>query len=272
MQKKIFKEIINSIKEKKTLQSIDNNIIEEKLVEHFKKNSGDLKKLLALETINKKNKIYKKTVKTLRDYFNKTYGIFNLEPNRQKLFEQLKKTPSNEKILIELLKTHKSTLERIPNLNKFYEIIFSVTKDPKTILDLGCGLNPLTYQWMFLDNVNYTAVEINKADVLLLNEYFKIAKIKGVALKADLNKYSNTKKYNVVFAFKVLDMIDKKQVERLITNLNYKWFVATFSTKTIKNKAMNLPYRRYLQLMLGRLNIKYKTIKIGDEIIYLIRK
>ncbi len=45
---------------------------------------------------------------------------------------------------------HSSTAERLPILDDFYAAIWAVAGAPHSLLDLGCGLNPLALPWMRL--------------------------------------------------------------------------------------------------------------------------
>lgn len=50
-----------------------------------------------------------------------------------------------EPLIAELLSTHVSTQERLPHYDLFYQTLFDLLDPPQTILDLGCGLHPLSY-------------------------------------------------------------------------------------------------------------------------------
>ena len=87
-----------------------------------------------------------------------------------------------------VLKTNKSTNERSYGL--LYEEIFSITGKPKQILDLGCGINPISL-WRY-KNIDITALEINKDYVDFLNVYFgQIGK--GKAILFDVNNIKKLK-------------------------------------------------------------------------------
>ena len=59
-------------------------------------------------------------------------------------------------------------MERISIYKDLYKQIFKITKKPKSILDLGCGLNPLSYPLMNLKNVTYNACDIAINDLNLI--------------------------------------------------------------------------------------------------------
>jgi 16S rRNA (guanine(1405)-N(7))-methyltransferase len=61
------------------------------------------------------------------------------------------------------LRAHRSTAERIAHLDEFYPAILDATcRDPRSIGDLACGLNPLTLPWLrSATSATYVAVDFN---------------------------------------------------------------------------------------------------------------
>ena len=171
-----------------------------------------------------------------------------------------------------LLKTNVSTKERSYGL--LYEEIFSITGKPKKVLDLGSGINPISlYKYK---DIEITALEINKDDVDILSMYFKKLG-KGKAELFDLHKIEKLKKYkaDIGFLFKVVDLLDlakeHKQAEEVMENINVKWLVVSFSTKTLSGKDMNFPYRGWFERICERLNWEYKKLIKLNEIFYVVK-
>jgi 16S rRNA (guanine(1405)-N(7))-methyltransferase len=52
-----------------------------------------------------------------------------------------------------MMNSHVSTRERLPFLEDFYARIFEDAGDIHSLLDLGCGLNPLCIPWIPLDPI-----------------------------------------------------------------------------------------------------------------------
>jgi len=57
-----------------------------------------------------------------------------------------------------------------------YKNIFKITGIPKSIVDLGSGLNPFSCPYMSMDNLSYYAYDIDKKDIGFLNIYFELMK------------------------------------------------------------------------------------------------
>ena len=60
--------------------------------------------------------------------------------------------------------------------------------------------------------------------------------------------------------------------EKLIENLNSRFIVVSFSTKTLSGKKMNFPERNWFGRMLMRLGKKFKKINFENEVFYVITK
>jgi 16S rRNA (guanine(1405)-N(7))-methyltransferase len=86
-----------------------------------------------------------------------------------------------------ILACHTSTRERLLVLEGFYLQLFDRTGRPDSVLDLACGLNPLTWRWMGLStNTRYQAYDIHAPRVSLINEYFRLEGITGEAFMRDI--------------------------------------------------------------------------------------
>ncbi len=245
-------DLVQKIKKKKSLSDIDDKIIEEYIKEYFKKNPK-IKVILEKHSKPEKSKEFKNIVKEIRNNLNRIYGQFQLNKNLS-------------------LESHKSTKERINIYPYIYKKIFSITGEPKTILDISSGLNPLSYKYLNCKPY-YIATELTNYDCEMLKGYFKRENIKGEVLQIDLLKENKFPKADVAFIFKVLDILNnKKLAEDIIKSLNVKYIIASFSLITVKGKRMNYPMQGWFQRMLKRLNLNYTIIKEDNEIFYVIKK
>ena len=269
--------LIKKIKENKKYKSLSEEIISEEIKKYN----------LSNPSIKEIDKI---VVKEIRTILHKTYSSFQTgKKKKRKLYlEELKKDMKNEnideEIISKLLSITVSTKERIKDYKKLYSELFKITGNPKTIVDLGCGLNPLSF--LLIDfPINYYAYDIDVEDMKFLNDFFKIVRERGINGKAkilDVRKTEQIKKLpcsDVVFLFKLIDVIDKsgkghKNIEELIKTLVEKtnFIVASFATKTITRKKMNFPQRKWFELMLNRIGLKFKTIETSNEIFYVVQK
>lgn len=270
--------IIQDIKAKKELSSLDDSYIDEILNTILSHNSK-YKKYLQENEYNKKSRVVKQVIKETRNILHKTYGVFQLNPKQKEiLLKNLEKDPDSLELHTYLLATHSSTKERLTIYKDIYKKIFQLTLKPFSILDISAGLNPISFPYMDLPKfTKYYATELTKADCDFLNDYFKIENIQGEAFQLDLTKkVLKLPKTDVCFLFKTLETIElnkhHKVSEEIITKIPAKYVVVSFSLRTISNKKMNFPIRGWFLRMLKRLNYEYQVIEEPNEIFYIIIK
>ncbi|MBI2663529.1 hypothetical protein HYX15_03290 [Candidatus Woesearchaeota archaeon] len=270
--------LISNIKKKKEFSGIDDQFVRDLI--HKKLNNRELENIYN-HNKPEKSKEFKNSVKLIRKILHETYGVFNLSRKRIKLLNQLKEEIKKTNKIngptidfhIKLLKTHKSTNERVDYYNEIYGRIFSTIK-PEIILDLSAGLNPLSYPWMGLNKVKYIATELTNEDTEFLDEYFKsMAKfgLDGKTLNLNLLKTQEFPKSDICFLLKTLDSLEtlKKGIsESIINNIDTKLLIISFPTKTLSGKTINKKRLAWFNKLISN----YSTFEIKNEIFYIIDK
>ena len=286
---KLYIKILERIKKSKKYQGICEEIILEEIKKYFKLNSNlNFKSNLKTKISEKKLKLIIKAIKKELHLFYSCFQTKKKKKQRHFYLNELDKKIKNKKDLKEIQKTIDkllsatiSTKERLNRYPKIYRKIFEITKNPKIILDLGCGFNPFSFFYMGLKKLKYLAYDINENDINFLNKFFKIIYVQGLEGKAEiLNiknkiKISKLPKADIILLFKIIDLMDKKshkQSEELIKQLisKAKFIIVSFPTTTITKKRMNFPKRKWFELMLNRINLKFRIFKTDNEIFYII--
>ena len=86
-----------------------------------------------------------------------------------------------------LLGMHASTCERLPVLEEFYKTLFEAIGQPRVIVDLACGLNPLAFPWMNLPvTTEYWAYDLHQPRVDMLNRFFALQGLQPLARHQDV--------------------------------------------------------------------------------------
>ncbi len=250
------KSLIEKIKKKKELSDIEDSLISEILENYLKKHKINLENL--------KEKEIKIIVKEIRSQLRLLTGRFQKSlKNKLKLLEKNK--------LSELLKTHASTAERLSFYPKLKKIISKL--NPSSILDLACGLNPIA---LASPKIKYYASDIKSSELNLIREFFKKNKIKGSVFVYNLRDLSKPlPKADICLLFKTLDIIEdnpRNLAEKLIKKLNCKYIIISFSTRTLSGKPMRYLRRYWLENLLKKLSLSYKTFSSDNEIFYLVEK
>jgi hypothetical protein len=251
----LIKELIENIKKKKELSGIDDSVVREHINEYLAKNK------LILENLNSSQ--LKLVLKDIRAGLRNQVGRFQASTkDRAKLLEK--------DDLPALLKTHSSTKERI----NFYPQLREIIKKLKvtSILDLGCGLNPLA---LAEPGVKYYASDINLEDLNIVASFFKKKNLDGTASVCDLNKIESCclPETDLCLVLKVFDILGKKDYEtakRIIEKISSKHLIASFSTRTLSGKPMNSPRRIWFEKLLKSLCYEFEIVKSDNELFYII--
>lgn len=256
MNAQLIKNLSIHVKQKKELSGLADFVVEDALKSYLKKNN-----------INKDNlseKEEKIIIKEVRNNLRKLSGRF--QNNSEEKISLSKKTDINS-----ILSKHSSTKERLEDYSLIKEKINSL--NIKSILDLGCGINPIA---LASNSIKYYASDINESDLEVVREYFNLKNIQGNVFTYDLRNIDNSlPKADLCLIFKVFDVIETKGhklAEKIIKTIDCKYFLISFSTKTLSGKPMNHPQRGWIEQLLKRLNYKYESFKTKNEIFYIIEK
>jgi 16S rRNA (guanine(1405)-N(7))-methyltransferase len=187
-----------------------------------------------------------------------------------------------------VLGLHSSTRERLPILNRFYPAIFEVTGHPNSILDLGCGLNPLSLPWMGLSCrqglpgseqaplVRYVALDIDADRIGFLNRYLVLAGLEPLARCQDLLVHPPNDAADVALLLKMSPSLERQEpgaTLRLIDYLKVPFVVASFAVKSLggREKGMVEHYQRqFLDLAEDRKWLVEKLV-FATELLFIVK-
>ena len=256
-----IQEASEKIKKSKKYKNLPLDFISEKVKEYANK-----KKLKELEDV---------ALKEIKSLLHKMHGSFRI--TKSKLSKHIKLRDYKQ-----ALKSNRSTQERLEEYEQIYQKIFEITGKPKSILDLGCGINPLSIPFMKL-NLNlleYVAYDINESEILVLNEFFKLENIHGKAEVLDLSKIESINALpsaDACFMFKLVDILESKghkyaeeAIQILIKKCDY--VVVSFATHTLGGNKMKYAERGWIERMLSRVGLKFEKFEMSNEIFYIISK
>jgi len=227
---------------------------------------------------NRPAKEFKDVQKAVRAELHYVYGSYHtreitkIDKLLNQLEEQLDTTEfaHTKEIHLKLLAAHRSTKERIPILDTFYKKIFAETGHPKKLIDIACGLQPLSYPWYGPCEVK--AYELSSLECDIINDYARITKLPISAEPVDFLLHTPPIRGDVLFALKFFELIPAKRVEQILLYAQVKWIITSFPTRTIKHEKMQRTERNWLNLLLKRVGFPYKTIEFENEIVYIIQK
>lgn len=165
---------------------------------------------------------------------------------------------------------HMSALERTDNYDTLKRLIQEI--NPSSILDLGCGRNPL---FLAESKYAYYACDIDGKSIEEVKEFFHKNGISGKAWVEDIRTATSFPTSDLCLLLKVVDLMDNKghkNAESLIRKINTQQFIISFSTKTLSGRPMNHPQRGWIERLLHRLGFNYNLVKTENELFYITQK
>ena len=248
-------QVVQKIKQKKELSGIEDSIVLEHLNEYLAKHRINLTALTPHQI--------KLIITDIRKILREKVGRFQASTkSRQPL---LKKGDIQA-----ILNTHSSTKERVNFYPQLKEIIKKLKV--KSILDLGCGINPLA---LAEKGTKYYASDINSEDLNIVREFFKNYKINGEVFVCDLNKIDECvlPKADLTIILKVFDILGKsdyRTTRKIIERISSSHLIVSFSTKTLSGKPMKSQRRIWFERLLDSFLYRFEIVKSDNEIFYIV--
>ena len=154
------------------------------------------------------------------------------------------------------LRRHAATRERADSLDAFYRGIWSVTGVPTRLIDLGCGLNPLTLPWMGLaPNAFYLASDVDRRPLATVDAFLElVAQPHEVELR-DVIADPPARRADVALLLKLVTTLDRQErggATRLLRALRVRHAVVSFPRHSLsgRGKGMERTYRDRLDRLI----------------------
>lgn len=144
----------------------------------------------------------------------------------------------------DLMRRHASTRERLDILDTFYAATLAGLPDVSVVMDVACGLNPLAWPWMPLDeNMTYIAYDIYADMIGFIGEFMELAGINGRARVRDVISRPPTEAADLVLLLKtlpVLAQVEKTAVPRLLDALNARYLLISFPAHSLGGRSKGM--------------------------------
>lgn len=181
--------------------------------------------------------------------------------------------------LLPLLAVQSPTRERLPILETFYREIFAETSLPSSIVDLGCGLNPLSIPWMNLpSNSSYIGFDIDIEEIVFLRSIFKLINIpQRIDFKLGDVFTDRFPEAEVVFMLKLLPILEQQEKGcslEIIQKQKAKYIIVSFPTKSLsgKQKGMADFYGYWFEELVKGQKWDIKRLLFATEMVFVVRK
>lgn len=176
-----------------------------------------------------------------------------------------------------ILNQHASTRERVPYLKDFYQQLFTLSGKPRSILDLACGLNPISLPWMGLSvRSEYHAYDIHTPRVKFLNQFLVLAGRQPLAKVRDILVNPPEIKGDVAFFFKEAHRLEQRRKganRELWKVLNVDTLLVSLPASSLSGQHdLSGQMRRLVENAIQGLSWSIQEIKLGNELVFCIKK
>jgi len=175
-----------------------------------------------------------------------------------------------------LMQQHASTSERLPFLESFYAQVLASLAPVRSLLDVGCGLNPLSLPWMPLAaNAEYFACDIYTDMVDFLNRFLAHLGRQGRADVCDLTEALPSQPAQVALLLKTLpclEQLDKNIALRLLAALQVEHLLVSFPARSLggRQKGMVRNYEAHFRQLLSGRDWHIQRFEFANELAFLI--
>ncbi|MCP4415400.1 MAG: 16S rRNA methyltransferase [Chloroflexi bacterium] len=176
-----------------------------------------------------------------------------------------------------LMRSHASTRERIPILDDFYQAILADLPPIRTVLDVACGLNPLTWPWMpFAMETEYIAVDIYADMLNFIAEFFAIAGVNGRIQQRDVIGNPPTEPADLILLLKTLpclEQVDKSAAANLIDSLNGRYLLISYPAQSLggRSKGMVDNYTQQFEQLANGRSWQVQRFQFATELAFLVK-
>ncbi|HEX5417345.1 MAG TPA: 16S rRNA methyltransferase [Chloroflexota bacterium] len=177
-----------------------------------------------------------------------------------------------------IMRHHVSTRERLPILESFYRTILGPLTPVHSIIDVACGLNPLSIPWMPLErNAKYYAYDIYTDMMEFLQDSLGAMSIQGEAIARDVTRGCGMPQVDVALILKAvpcLDQIEESAASRLLESINARYLVVSFPVSSLggRQKGMLAHYETRFQSLVANTDWKIARFEFPSELVFVIDK
>jgi 16S rRNA (guanine(1405)-N(7))-methyltransferase len=242
--------------------------------------AGTVRRLAAVELQQAGNT--KQAIKATKRRLHQVYGAFERGIDYEDLYGRMENAYRGgslariREVCQEAMALHSSTRERLPLLDHFYPALWQVTGLPRSILDPGCGLNPLALPWMAVPNLaRYIALDIDAARVDFLDRFLVLAGLPPLARCQDVLVDPPADQVDVALLLKMSPSLERQQAGAtlaLVDQLNAPWVVVSYAVRSLtgRGKGMVGHYGQQFRQWAGQRGWSVQELAFDTELVFVV--
>jgi 16S rRNA (guanine(1405)-N(7))-methyltransferase len=177
-----------------------------------------------------------------------------------------------------VMRQHASTRERLAILDRFHATVLADVAPIRSVLDIACGLHPLSIAWMPLTpDAEYRAYDIYGDMVDFLNEFLALHRRPGRATAVDVTQLRSTPKVDVAFVLKslpCLEQIESGATLRLLEAIRADHLLISFPVHSLGGKSKGMVYHyegRFRELTAGK-SWQVERFEFPSELVFRVTR
>jgi 16S rRNA (guanine(1405)-N(7))-methyltransferase len=174
---------------------------------------------------------------------------------------------------------HASSRERLSILETFYKTILEPVAPLRSILDVGCGMNPLALPW-FTQTCDFTyfGVDVFERQAVFLNTFLSHIQAPGAIRVYNLGNGLplDLQPVQVTLFLKILpclEQLDKSLPDRLLDQLDSDWLVVSYPVQSLggRSKGMLQNYEKHFRRIAEPRGWQPYRFEFQTELAFLVR-
>jgi 16S rRNA (guanine(1405)-N(7))-methyltransferase len=177
----------------------------------------------------------------------------------------------------DVMRSHASTAERLPHLERFYAPIWDLAGGPpRTLLDLGCGLGPLALPWMGLSpKAAYHACDIDRRSLEVVGAFLDLVGQPHELHARDLVAADAPPvRADAALFLKLVPLLDRQDpsaAARVLRAVNARHAVVSFPSRSLGGRRGMATYRARLDALGAQLGLAaVREASVPNELVFVL--
>ena len=179
---------------------------------------------------------------------------------------------------LKFMGAHASTAERIPIIDNFFKIALEPIGPVTSILDLACGMTPLSIPWMPLaERFTYQACDIYLDMLSFIQNFFNHFEINSMSFPCDLVGGVPEEHAQVALLLKsipCLEQVDKEIGLILLEGIRAEHILVSFPVSSLGGRRKGMPdfYQEHFFEMVSEKQWQISKFEFETELAFLVTK
>lgn len=223
-----------------------------------------------------KRRTFKDAVQETRNKLHQVAGLY--QDGRMRYAEWLDalnaEAGDRMPLLRRILSHHASTRERLTILDGFYSTVLAGLPPARSVLEIACGLNPLSIPWMPLaPGARYHAVDVYEDMMAFLQSALPLFGVDACCEARDVVYDVPGGEYDLALVLKTLpclEQTDKDASRRLLDTIRARHIVVSYPTRSVGGREVGMAqtYAGRFEALTAGQGWRVTRFEFGNELVF----